>query len=294
MRSSNYLIWDQRDIEEALLTLNAELCTRNDNAIQRQSGLTIKKVALASIFFSKFEPLVGNGFKALPPFLRNKRAIVNVQNKDNRCFGYAILAALLPQSINVSRAKVYDKYFEQFGLNTIQYPVSPDQICEIEQRLNLKINVFSFFDDEGKGRFPLYISKQSSNVLEVDLLYWNQHYAWIKNFNSFIYDLSGAHDKKNFCKRCFGVFLTVNSYKRHLNVCSRPDMDSMLYSFPAEGSKLSFKNIRYQLKAPFIIYADFEALLVPNDCETGAKRRRTKHYQEHIPSAVGVYIVSQY
>ena len=33
-------------------------------------------------------------YKPLLKFLKDKKAIVNVNNKDNKCFGFAILAAL--------------------------------------------------------------------------------------------------------------------------------------------------------------------------------------------------------
>ena len=103
---------------------------------------------------------------------------------------------------------------------------------EIEEKLNIKINIFSFFDEEGKGRYPLFISRRENARAEIDLLYWQERYAWIKNFAAFIYDISPAHRSKNFCKLCFVVFLSKETFDRHEEVCSRPDFDSMIYRFP--------------------------------------------------------------
>ena len=173
----------------------------------------------------------------------------------------------------------------------MQYPVAPDQMPEIEEQLNLKINIFSFFDDEGKGRYPLYISRREHYRQEIDLLYWDEHYAWIKNFQSFIYDISPSHRAKVFCKRCFGVFLSPETYQQHTELCSRPDFDSIIYRFPPPETMIKFSNIKYQLQAPFVIYADFECLLEKGavDPQNG-KRQRTTLYQKHIPCSAGIFI----
>ena len=54
----------------------------------------------------------------------------------------------------------YRKHFERFGLNSIKYPIAPQFIKEVEDTLKLKINIFSFFDDQGLARFPMYISEK--------------------------------------------------------------------------------------------------------------------------------------
>ena len=294
LTSSNYLIWSEIEIHDAIPTINREILLRNDNAVHRESSIIIDHVDSITVNISRFQPLSGYGFKPLPEFLQSKRAIVNVQNRDNRCFGYAILSALFPVQQNPHRPQAYHQYFQQIGLHAIDYPVTPDQIPRLEEQLNLRINVFTFFDDEGKGRHPLYISKQNAALQEIDLLYWNEHYAWIKNFSAFIQDLSPGHNRKHFCKRCFGIFLTDQSYHRHIDLCNRSEQESILYSFPAEGTLIKFQNIKHQILSPFVIFADFESLLQPKAEERGAKQRRTKLYQEHIPSAVGVYLVSAY
>ena len=47
------------------------------------------------------------------------------------------------------------------------------------------INFFIYFDDMGRARHPMYISRHKS-VFEIDLLYFNEHYAWIKDFSRFL------------------------------------------------------------------------------------------------------------
>ena len=46
--------------------------------------------------------------------------------------------------------KMYIQYLEENGpdgLQDIEYPVNPIDIPQLEQRLNISINLFSYFDD---------------------------------------------------------------------------------------------------------------------------------------------------
>ena len=52
---------------------------------------------------------------------------------------------------------------------------------------------------------------------------------------------------------------------------------------------IEFKNIKNSARSPFIIYADFESLLVKPDTATAEKHPRA--YQIHKPCSVGVKLV---
>ena len=84
--------------------------------------------------------------------MAKKTAIVNVQNNDNRCFGYAIAAAPANIAVNIQRTLHYNHLFKTFKIDLINYPVEVSDVPAIEVRLEIGINVSSFFDDEGKGR----------------------------------------------------------------------------------------------------------------------------------------------
>ena len=66
---------------------------------------------------------------------------------DNRGFGYAILSALYPQQNNPQRAQRYIFHFGDSSLDSLSYPVEPKEVPFIEEQFNLKINIFSFYDD---------------------------------------------------------------------------------------------------------------------------------------------------
>ena len=98
----------------------------------------------------------------MPDYLKAKKAIVNVQNKDERCFGYAILSwwkgkDTKGQLNNLTRAQTYKEAdFCELGLDRIKYPVEPAEVSAMEVQLGISINVFCYSDDEGRKIYPYY------------------------------------------------------------------------------------------------------------------------------------------
>ena len=167
---------------DGLNRIAKRLLEANAKFIRGKSGLVLAEIYSLNLNAVRFAPLSGAAWTPLPKFLQNKKAIVNVQNEDERCFGYAIASALHPVENNSGRPNSYSKLFEKEGLNDIEYPVNLVDMPILEERLNISINLYSYFDDIGKARYPMYISRHKS-VCEIDLLYFNEHYAWIKNFS---------------------------------------------------------------------------------------------------------------
>ena len=66
--------------------------------------------------------------------------------------------------------------FERNNLVDLPYPIAPNNVHLYEDQLQIYINVFSFFDDEGKARHPLFISTKLY-PRTANLLYWDKHYA---------------------------------------------------------------------------------------------------------------------
>ena len=133
------LIYQDEEIDQKINDIYKEIMARNENFIRNESNLQISNIHYLTIAISRFEPLAASHFTKLPRFLENKHSIVNVQNRDQRCFAYAILSALYPQTEHPTRAKPYEAFYQRAGLDRIQYPVSPAQIPEIEEILKIKI-----------------------------------------------------------------------------------------------------------------------------------------------------------
>ncbi len=280
------------ELDDIIQSHLKEFESKNANFMRAQSGLALRAIKSATICVSKHQPLVGRAFKALPRLLKGSKSIVNVKNNDERCFGYALISALHPVPQHPNRARTYDPYFEEFKLDNLAYPISPEDVPAIEEQIQINVNVYSFFDDEGMGKYPLYVSRRNFESF-VDLLYWDGHYAWIKNFNKFMQSVTKHHGRKFICKRCFGHFNEERLLEQHQFLCDREDFSSQIFTLPTPGTTLEFKNIRFQLQIPFVIYADFECLTEPIYAAGEEPAHGSHAYQKHIPCSIGLKLVSR-
>ena len=145
----------------------------------------------------KYAPLEGRGWQPLPEFLAKKNAIINIRNNDERCFGYSILyfhdrANLSERNSNCSRVSLYKgKMFIRYHLDMLPYPISPNNVHQYEDQLQMNINVFSIFDDEGRASHPMVISRKNYEHV-ANLLYWKEHYAPITNIHRMFKDITNT------------------------------------------------------------------------------------------------------
>ena len=107
----------------------------------------------------------------------------------------------------------------------------------------MTINVFSLFDDKGEGRHPLYVSEKGPEKV-IDLLFWDDHYAWIKNFRRFMADLS-SHNTLFWCRRCLGHFDNAAVLSIHRKYCEGLDSSGQILLLPDKSTRVKFANKPY-------------------------------------------------
>jgi len=114
-----------------------------------------------------------------------KRAVINVQSKDNACFAWAVVAALYPAERNAERESSYPHYATVLNLRDIEFQVTVNQIKNFELVNYISINVYSIEDKN--SIVPIRLSQQKRNK-HVNLLYIEDdnsvgHFVWIKNLS---------------------------------------------------------------------------------------------------------------
>src|SRR3989442_865234 len=65
---------------------------------ERESDFVFKTVFSTTIELARYNPAGGSMYIKAPAILEKKHAIVNVQNKDDRCFLYAVASAIHPDA----------------------------------------------------------------------------------------------------------------------------------------------------------------------------------------------------
>jgi len=306
LRSTAISVTPGQDADEVASKLCDVVWQRNQNFISQKSGLIVFQVHWGKITVGSFNPLRGAAYVELPPRVRAKKAVINVKNTDERCFGYAILACKYAHQVQKKTAndpKHYTKYFAAEGLNQIRYPVAISELSEVELTLNIAFNVFSFTDDAGEGMYPAYLS-QINRKAAINLLYWRGHYSWISKFSRLMSSVTKHQAKKHFCMKCLGHFSSENVLLRHEELCSG-DVCQQVMTMAPENSILQFTNTRYQQRSPFVVYADFECITNPIQQQQQQQQDQElpenadpldiepkAAYQVHKPCSVGLLLVS--
>ena len=222
----------------------------------------------------------GRSYIPTPPVLASKKAIVNVQNTDNKCFMWSILAALYPPKDHVTRVMKYRDHVGKLNCDMLEFPVkhTSSKISQFEDVNNVSINIYKY-DPKYKAA-PLRISENQSRVKVVDLLLiedkdGNTHYTWLKNMPHLMAGGIGHthHHKRFICKRCLTSFKTTAKLEEHEVICTDKGFIQRCV-FPTEENKmLQFKNYKNKWLIPFVIYADMECKLE----ESGEENVISKH-----------------
>ena len=241
-----------------------------------------------------YNPTKGSSYIPLPDWITNKKAIVNIQNKDEKCFLWSVLRYLHPREKDEHRLTGLKEYEHSLNTKGITFPMKLKDINKFE-KLNPDIpgiNVFSV--NEKKKFYPLRMA-QKDCINTIDLFLYEEdgvsHYSLIKNFNRLIktQKTSSKNGKIFICKKCFTHYTKEELLQKHILYCSNNETVSV--KMPLSGEILKFKNHNKQIPIPFVAYADFECFTKPmNTCCPNPKDSYNYNYQKHEPSGFCIFI----
>ena len=102
---------------------------------QRGLGWVIDKILEAFINVAQYQPLRGGSYMPLPKKLQNKKAIINVQNRDHHCLRWALRATLF-SARNGAKVTRSSSYPTEDGLNFtgIDFPTPVSPIDRLERQ----------------------------------------------------------------------------------------------------------------------------------------------------------------
>ena len=244
-----------------------------------------KQIHQLEIHTNEFRPIRGSSYLPLPDWIMRKKAIVNIQNKDEKCFLWSVLRYLHPREKNDSRLTDLKQY--EFSLNTkgITFPMKVKDINKFE-RLNPDLPSINVFSIDGNTIYPLRESKDCKNT--IDLFFYEEdgksHYSLIKNFSRLIRSqiTTRTNEPIQICKRCFSYFTIPELLEKHVRYCY--NNCTSFVKMPKVGSNLHFKNYYKKLPIPFTVYADFECITsTMSTCCPNPKDSYNYNYQKHIP-----------
>ncbi|XP_068704228.1 uncharacterized protein [Montipora foliosa] len=262
-------ITNDTQIELALSLSKQDILNKIAVWISEGSGWTVESVENHYLNIVKYEPMKGSSYIKLPHELRNSsQSLINIKNSDNECFRWCHIRHLNPQDRNPQRIKKSDKAFiENLNYSGIEFPVNTKQYNKIEKHNEININVFGY---EEKQKYPIYVSKEKYEDC-MNLL------------------LITENENKHYC------FSSERVLTDHKENCIQVNGAQAIKMPTKDDNILKFNNFHKQLPVPFVIYADFEAIIEKiHGCQPNNDKSFTEAYQKHVDCGYGYKVVCCY
>ena len=193
-----------------------------------QSYIFVDRLQKLDIHTAKVNAITGSSYVELPDWVKNKKAIINIQNKDQKCFLYSVLCALKTPSSHPERPSHYANRVHELLYKEDDMPMNIGKVMFFEKRNNLRINIYSIENDDQRSEqssnsiFPLFVScnKEKIELPLIHLMFHENHYSYIKDFDR----LMGSHDVKHYvCPYCCEFQSNGNGSKeamdKHMSYC---------------------------------------------------------------------------
>ena len=149
----------------------------------------LDKVLFYVLGLVKYHPMRASSYLPLPKELKAKQCCFNIENDDEKCFLWSILASLHPvqRRNDLDRVLKYWQYEHDFNMSGSQYPVDIKDINKFEHQNNISVNVYEY---EDKKVFPLRITTMTAASHHVNLLYITvgktSHYILLKDLSRLV------------------------------------------------------------------------------------------------------------
>ena len=293
-RSATVAAVHNNDIISDLAAAMRDIHIQSEEFQAQGSGWALERVVSLTVHTVAYQPLMGNSYIKLPDYIAKKRAVLNIQNKDQKCILWSILAHFHPMrwNENANRVTKYQPYEHELNMAGVSYPTPLHDISKIEKNNNLSINVIGY--DSTDGLYPLRITRDIKER-HVNLLLITEedksHYCLIRNFSALMSQRVNWQKKQYFCYNCLHAFTKQSLLDAHMPLCYKQRAQKIV--FPDKEKTVKFKNIKNQLRVPFIIYADFECYTekIANPANN-PNHTNTTAYQHHKPSGFSYIVVS--
>ena len=213
------------------------------------------------------------------------KSLINLKNKDNKCFMWCHVRLINPTNSHPERINKGDKKIAaNLNYSDIVFPLDINDYKKIEVRVQMQVNVFGYKNKV----YPLYISKKSYHLTLNLLLITKKdkfHYVFIKDFNRLVFSRTKHKGKKHYCMSCLQSFTTEEILSNHKKQCL---LINGCQAVNYKSGIIKFTNYNKQIPILFEIYADTECFL------KRIKLKEVEHttkYQEHQPNSIGAKLV---
>ena len=292
-RTKQHPLLESTNMEVLYQTYVNELAQAIEGYMGRGSGHVIAYVRGLDVTLSRYNPLNmrGSSYLLPPDKVSLTKAVVNVKNKDDKCFMWSVGRALNMVDVHPERiTPLLRKQVEELDWSAIKFPLEPykKSIDKFEEANDVSVCIFGFEDNT---YVPVRLPKKECSR-NVDLFYFgdktgNMHYAVVRSLSRLLSSSLSKHGHSAvICRRCLCNQHSQQRLEEHTRFCSKHEPTKTV--MPEEGSVQKFWAHRKTIRQPIVVYYDFECLHEKTDKKYG----QTVLKDEHIPVAFGMVIVS--
>ena len=273
-------ILNVRQIKPIIEVLKSRILKKIEKYCREGSFWRVKEIKEGFINVMNYNPINAGSYIELPDKLKHKKAITNIQNKDNKCFDLHIVAGLHRQELkkafkNPKSTKPFMEFVKKYPFPEHNGVLVADETISIyENIIKRNINVLIYEDNNVKPHF----SSSNEYPEEINLLLIseneNYHYTLINDVSKLLYEQVDKHKHKlHFCMSCFYHTRNKELMTEHKKTCNKKGIGKI--KMPEKN--LKFTNWGKTLKVPFVTYGDFEAINERISQKSNKTEKKTIH-----------------
>ena len=114
--SDTHINLESTDVKKLLVLIIKDILIKLEKFQKNGRGWYFKVIDHPEIHTVEYKPMKGSSYIPLPHWISKKRAIINIQNRDEKCFLWCLLRYLHPKEDNDYRLTDLKKY--EHSLNT--------------------------------------------------------------------------------------------------------------------------------------------------------------------------------
>ena len=297
-RSRMYEITNREEVPKTLNQMATDIEIQLDKMEMSESGLVIVQVNKLKFHFDKYNPTRGGSYIELPKWIQNKKACINIKNDDDKCLMYSVQCGLykIYDKDHACKMTHYKKIDCHLNWDNVSFPSTSIDIDQLEEnnKDEISVNVYSISPDS-----ETILLNRKTKVLKakthIDLLKIEEddksHFVFIKDYNRLISkQTNNKKIKKYHCRYCLHGFQSEELLNTHYeNGCLA--VEGQIIEMPEADETIEFKHHYKKLKAPFVIYADFECLTTKTG-SVNTTMNNTEKYQHHRPCGFMLNVVN--
>ena len=290
-KCDNVKIMNGTDTTDAINELIDSFMKRYQEALETKmkgSSYIFEHIDLLEYHFHKISLNRGSSYIESPEWLKNKGVTINTKNKDNKCFQYAITAALNYQNINnhLERSSKLKPFISNYNWKDIEFPSHSKEWRKFEcSNKTIALNIL-YVPYNTKEIRQAYISKHNDerhNQVNL-LMITNWHYLAIKNISGLLTGITPNHNGDFYCLNCLHSYRTKSKLKKNEKICKNHDFCNLKMPNAKKNILESKPGIK-PLKHAFVICVDLECLLLKmNTCNNNPNKSYTTAKAIHMPS----------